>query len=373
MIKVKSSRSVLSALKPFLIALSPLLLGLCIIFVAKLSPEATEKIYSQKIFPLIASTLSSISSIVPFSLAELLLYAAALIVIGFILYALRLCLVHRGDRLDALYKLLLKGLFTASLVFLIFTITTAPNYHRLTLDQQTQLKVRDTSVAELIALCQELVQEANQNINLVQRDAKGQMQLDPLPTQAAQREFNQLSAKYSFIPNVRSTPKPVGSSYIMSMLKLTGFYFPYTIEANFNQHMLSFDIPTTMCHELAHTAGFMREDEANFLAYITCRDSDLPEFRYSASIMGITYAMNALYKESYEEFAKLYEQYDPQLAKDLRAINAYWKQFDTPIAEVSDNVNDAYLKLNKQSDGAKSYGRVLDLMLADYRSRHKID
>lgn len=372
MIKMKSA-SPASSIKSLLVAISPLLLGLGIIFIAKLSPEATEVVYSQKIFPLIGAMLSSISSLLPFSLAEVLLYGAVLVSVGFILYTLRQVVANPDKRLAVLYQHLLQGVFAASFVFLIFCLTTAPNYYRLTFTQQSGLKVRETSVAELIALCEELVEEANQNITPIHRDAKGQMQLNPLPVKAARTEFNKLADKYAFIPAVQAIPKPVGSSYIMSLLKLTGFYFPYTIEASFNKHMPSYDIPTTMCHELAHTAGFMREDEANFLAYIACRDSELPEFRYSASIMGITYAMNALYGENYEEFARLYNLYDPVLAKDLRTINAYWKQFDTPIAEVSDSVNDAYLKLNKQSDGTKSYGRVLDLMLADYRSRHHID
>lgn len=374
MINIKlSARVIFRHTKPLLASLSPLLLGITLVFIAKQSPTATEAIYSQKLYPIIAAPLATISSFVAFSLAELLLYGAVLVSTGFVLCLLRLGLSRQSNCPQALYLLLLKGIFAASCVFLIFCITTAPNYHRLTFSQQSQLKIKDATLEELVALCQELIQEANQNILLIQRDAKGQMQLDPLPTKSAREEFNRLSTSYTFIPRVRSIPKPVGASYLMSKLKLTGFYFPYTMEANFNRHMPSYDIPTTMCHELAHTAGFMREDEANFLAYITCRGSDLAEFRYSASIMGITYAMNALYRDNPEEFNRLYALYDPQLAKDLRVINAYWKQFDTPIAQVSDTVNHAYLKLNKQSDGTKSYGRVLDLMLADYRSRHKLD
>jgi hypothetical protein len=36
---------------------------------------------------------------------------------------------------------------------------------------------------------------------------------------------------------------------------------------------------------------------------------------------------------------------------------------------VSNQLNDAYLKLNSQSDGVKSYGRMVDLMLAYNRSQ----
>lgn len=35
--------------------------------------------------------------------------------------------------------------------------------------------------------------------------------------------------------------------------------------------------------------------------------------------------------------------------------------------QVSDRVNDAYLKANGQENGLRSYGRMVDLLLAYYR------
>ncbi len=46
----------------------------------------------------------------------------------------------------------------------------------------------------------------------------------------------------------------------------------------------------------------------------------------------------------------------------------YWKNFDTKVAKISNNINDAYLKANNQDDGVKSYGRMVDLLLAYYRN-----
>ena len=52
------------------------------------------------------------------------------------------------------------------------------------------------------------------------------------------------------------------------------------------------------------------------------------------------------------------------LLKDLNAQSAYWKNFETPIAETAANINDTYLKSNSQSDGIKSYGNMVDLTIA---------
>ena len=38
------------------------------------------------------------------------------------------------------------------------------------------------------------------------------------------------------------------------------------------------------------------------------------------------------------------------------------------MAEVANQMNDVYLKINDQKDGVKSYGRMVDLMLGYYKT-----
>ena len=64
---------------------------------------------------------------------------------------------------------------------------------------------------------------------------------------------------------------------------------------------------------------------------------------------------------------ELYRLLEPGIVKDLAENTAFWNRFDGKVAEAADRVNDAYLKINDQQDGVKSYGRVVDLMLAHYR------
>ena len=54
------------------------------------------------------------------------------------------------------------------------------------------------------------------------------------------------------------------------------------------------------------------------------------------------------------------------MRKDMSASSEFWKQFETPVAEVSDTVNDIYLQANNIEDGIASYGRLVDLLLAYY-------
>ena len=65
-----------------------------------------------------------------------------------------------------------------------------------------------------------------------------------------------------------------------------------------------------------------------------------------------------------ESFYELHSQLCGQAVQDLQENNEYWDQYEGKVAEVSNQVNDTYLKLNDQKDGVQSYGRVVDLMLA---------
>ena len=45
------------------------------------------------------------------------------------------------------------------------------------------------------------------------------------------------------------------------------------------------------------------------------------------------------------------------------------KPTEGPVSRVSDKVNDTYLRANAQEEGSKSYGRMVDLLLGEYRQR----
>ena len=148
------------------------------------------------------------------------------------------------------------------------------------------------------------------------------------------------------------------------------------MEANVNIDISPYSIGATMCHELAHLRGFMREDEANYIACRACMASDSPDLQYSGTMLALIHTGNALYGKDPERYFTVYrEHYTEAVSRDLVANNEYWDQFekpvigDTSIGEIADKVNDTYLKANDQTDGTQSYGRVVDLLLAEYKQR----
>lgn len=82
--------------------------------------------------------------------------------------------------------------------------------------------------------------------------------------------------------------------------------------------------------------------------------------------MALKYTASALSKVDYESFKELTEKIDDDVLKDLRDYSKFWEKYEGKTSQVSDNMNNVYLKSNKVKEGTKSYGKVVDLLLLYY-------
>ena len=227
------------------------------------------------------------------------------------------------------------------------------------------MEIKGYTVEELTSYCTMITEEVNHLSDQVNRELlKNQEQLGDKAAQA----MEQLGKTYVGLSGYYPRPKPVLLSEILSYQQLTGVYSPFTVEANYNADMTAYNIPFTMCHELSHLRGFMREDEANYIAYLACSQSDALEFQYSGALMAWIYSTNLLWEYAPDIYEELQESLRLEVRKDLKENTAFWDRYDGAVAKVAGKVNDTYLKANKQTDGVESYDRMVDLLMADYLS-----
>lgn len=310
--------------------------------------------YGTHIYPWLTGILGRISGIFPFSLVE------------FCLYGLAVWLIYYGyTRRKKPGKVIGKMVFLSSFLVFLYTINCGINYYRTPFSEISGLEIRDSSVEELERLCSYLT---DQVCVYGEQMAEGKMEdwKKDIPEESRQA-MEHLGTMYPALKGYYPVPKPVTVSAILSVQQLSGIYSPFTIEANYNRAMTPYNIPHTACHELSHLRGFMREDEANFIGYLACIQSENPWFRYSGYLSGWIYAGNALAKEDMEAYRKLYERLPEEVLRDLQENSRFWDRYEGKVAETANKINDVYLKINSQEDGVKSYGRVVDLMLSYYR------
>lgn len=122
----------------------------------------------------------------------------------------------------------------------------------------------------------------------------------------------------------------------------------------------------TATHELAHTMGFAKENECNFLAWLACSVSNQPDYVYSGYLQAFIYCSNALYKADKELWRQAYAKCSDGLIRDLKQRSDYWKSFEGEIQYSSQKFNDSFIKANGVESGVFSYNEMVELMLRYY-------
>lgn len=324
--------------------------------------------YSTHIYPIIVATVGRFFGIFPFSFAEMGLYALILTVIVTGIYTSLKIIRKKSRPLWALYYL--SGLIlTAAVLLALYVFNCGINYRRISFSQVTGMETGSYTREELTQVCLWLTDEVNARAGQVTRDSDGLMILEAPEGPSAVDAMKQLAGTYPALGGYYPQPKGVTFSQILSYQKLSGVYSPFTVEANYNKAMTDYNIPFTACHELSHLRGFMQEEEANFIAFLACKDSERMDFQYSGYLMAWIYATNALHSADRDTWRDICDTLAPEVFTDLSANNAFWKRYDGAVAKVSGKVNDTYLKANGQKDGVLSYDRMVDLLVVYYAAR----
>ncbi|MGN1456387.1 MAG: DUF3810 domain-containing protein [Acutalibacteraceae bacterium] len=363
-------KSILHIKRLWFLILLPL--SLILTEIAKNSPSFAE-FYAVNIYRYISVFFNNISGIMPFSLAEIMVILLVLAAVFYIAYLIVMLIKKKGQRLKVIGNFTLNVICVVCVTAFLFTANCGINYYRLTFSELSGIEAEKSSEDTLYDLCVILAQNAAKAREKVQENS-GIMCLNQSvmsTAETAKNTMNNLSETYPSITSGYSVPKSVMLSRGMSYANITGVYFPFTFEANVNTDIPDYSIPSTMCHELTHLRGFMREDEANFVSFLACIKSDSADFQYSGYMLGYIYASNALYSENPDRFHSLSEYISDGVSRDLNNNSEYWRQFETPVAQVASSINDSYLKSNSQYDGVKSYGRMVDLLISYYNLQDK--
>ena len=303
-------------------------------------------------------------SAVPFSVTEwVILFLMALGVVLLIILLVRL--IRR--RWAKAYRTGMTILSVSAALFALFCLWWGVLYYSDSFTEQAGLERRDVSVQELETVTKFFAAQANTLAERTERDGNGVCAMDKDAIfrrsadiyEGAEQAFPCLAA-----PAVRA--KPVVLSRLLSYIHYTGFFFPYTAEANLNADSPVCLLPSTIAHELAHLRGVAREDEANFCAVVACMESGDDEYRYSGALLAYIYLGNALYSADYDAWHEVYSSLSEAVRADLTANNAYWKQFETPAADVSEKVYESFLQTYGDDRGMQSYGACVDLLTVYY-------
>lgn len=331
------------------LASGPLVLGLWLW--AGSAPGVVESVYSRTLYPLVAAPWSRLVGLVPWALAPWLIVAlvAGAVALFFLFPPLRAVgWVAAG----------------ASVLVAWFVLGWGLNYQRLSWAQNHGMSVSGGTVADLEGLARSLARRAGE---LRPRDQEPTAWATPELSRAVTAAYQRWGATEPLLAGNWASPKAFPVPEVLSYLGIAGIFIPHTGEPLVNTGPNNWQLPFTAAHEAAHLRGWAREDEANFLAFLVLQDDPDPKLAYSAWSSALLYVASALGgagPEGAAAWSRVASETEPGVLADWRASFAYWDRFKGPVMEASHAVNDAYLKTQGQSDGVKSYGRMVDLLLA---------
>lgn len=311
--------------------------------------------------------MSKLCSHFAFSAAELVYAAAILGLAAYLLWCVYR-LIRFPEKRWQLYRLVLTLAMAGAIFWAGLSVMWTPCYYAPGFAEQSGVDDGPLELEELETVTRWFAALASEYADEVPRDENGACTTDrDSVLDRAAGVFEGAAELYPFLDGEALRPKPIHFSRIMSYLDFTGFFFPMTGEANLNMDSPVFLLPSTSQHEIAHQRGVAMEQECNFVAVLSCLESEYADFRYAGAALAYIYLGNALAGADYEAYTEIYYSLSDTVRADFKAQSAYWDEFrDSAAQKASNTVYDSFLKSNGQELGMQSYGACVNLLVHYY-------
>ena len=178
--------------------------------------------------------------------------------------------------------------------------------------------------------------------------------------------YKNLQPVYPFLAYHPHSVKSSLFGVLGNYMGYTGYYNPFTAEAQVNEAVPEFLHPFVACHEIAHQLGYAKENEANFVGFLAAKASGDTAFRYSAYMDMFLYANAELYRTDSVLARQNLKKLFPEVQRDLAELRAYRIKYDNPLDKLISIFYDRYLRMNQQPDGERTYSKVVLWLLAYY-------
>lgn len=363
--------------------------------------------YIRFVFPVWVNTYGRLTGLFPFSVGEWLIVAGVFLVIAAVIlmiasafrWIIRRCRARHVDKQDECssashvtrssvtrgrgrFDKFCCGFYTffawvLLAVFVLMTLNCTILYHATPFSEKYFATEKSTyTLQDLTALRNMLVEKCNELSGQMQRTEEGEIIYEGNMGKKAISDMQALGETYDALQGFYPMPKPLYFSDFVSQQYMLGYYFPFSMEANYNKVAYVTNLPVTMCHELAHLKGYIQEDEANFIGFLACISSDDLLFQYSGYLSVLNYVNNDFYEAVGEDYERYMAevQIDRQVYEDAVFVRKEdWDRIekeavvDTEVVDaVSTGFVETSLKLNGVDDGMVAYSRVVGLLLQWY-------
>lgn len=314
--------------------------------------------YARHIYPILMNAFTALSSRIPFSVGDCLIYGSLLFLI---LYLTR-AIIRRKPFWPSLAFVGEYLIWT----YIWFYLAWGLNYFRMDFYSRTGIPPAHFSAKAFDSFLDDYTEELNAAY-LAAGDTPRTIAPDHMAAIAAQAFNQDTTANLGLAPlPSRLRAKPMLFPRLMSGVGVTGYMGPFLAEFHLSQRLLPSQYPFTYLHELSHLLGVSNEAEANLHAYLGCVASDEAAIRFSGYFSLLPYvAGNARQVLGENEYRAWIGQIRPEILALYEKKAAYWQALYYPIVGAAQEwLYDLFLRGNRISSGTANYSEVVALLIA---------
>jgi Protein of unknown function (DUF3810) len=327
-----------------------------------------EEYYSAGIYPLIGAGMRRIFGWLPFSLGDIL-YSLVVGWLIFLLFRLIRNIFQQKPTGSPVVLVFIRMINVLLLIYIYFNLSWGLNYNRLGISHQLGLNVTEQPASKLMALTDRLIMKTNSYAAVAGRNTA-------VPSgnvlSTAVKNYDKLSKAYPFLVYQPRSVKRSMFGVWGNYMGYTGYYNPFTAEAQINDAVPGFLHPFVASHEIAHQLGYAKENEANFVGFLAARASDDTAFLYSTYFEMFLYANSELFRRDSLLARQNIKKLAPEVQRDLAELRAYRMRYENPLDKLISIFYDRFLKMNQQPDGDRTYSKVVLWLLAYYDKFNEI-
>jgi len=335
-----------------------------------------EVYYSQGIYQNISSFLRRLNRLFSLSIGDLF-YFLLIVYLIFTFFKFVYRIRSSTTRVAEIKQGITWAINRLVLLIIIFKLLWGINYNRQGIVNQLELKQENYTKEELVRFIEKIIDSSN-FYRLQIPDTSLPILANSASFAIAEAAYLDARPFYKFLNYNNPIVKESLFSKAGNYFGFTGYYNPFTGEAQVRTDIPQIMLPFIACHEIAHQIGYASEDEANFVAFLVAAKSDNNYLKYSMFLEILDYALNDLINFSFDSDDainnynlrySLVDCINPRVKKDRKTIKAFFDKNIKKMSNISSKIYDKYLKANYQKFGMQSYSKVLKLVIEYDKSK----
>ncbi|WP_026714051.1 DUF3810 domain-containing protein [Flavobacterium daejeonense] len=341
---------------PFLLIIQILILKILPFF-----PEAVEHYYSNGLYPVLSKFSRIILGWIPFSVGDIF-YFILIFLAGKWLWNHRSRNIGRKTNWKDSF---LSVLSVLSVFYFFFHFLWALNYYRMPLFEKMKIE-RDYSDADLYFFTKKIIAKTNEIHSQITKNDTLKVRYpysDEVTFSKNVNGYQKLAETYPFFTYQNLSIKKSLFSLPLTYMGFGGYLNPFTNEAQVNDLMPKYNLPTTSCHEMAHQMGYASESECNFIGFLASVNNENLYFKYSGYSFALRYCLANWQMRDEKIYLKLLKTVHRGIIKNYIESEQFWMEYETPIEKGFHAFYDRYLRINQQKDGMDSYSKFIDLLI----------